>query len=197
MSPFIHIISQTRFSSLALIAFFLAACASQKGPEHVENIIAKENALPGTADWLIDVKYDTCSPPNHRFCRRPQIEGYASKTSVDINDTIDFYVSTNPNAQYTIDIYRMGYYGGKGGNLKRSIGPLAGRQQAEPKPDPQTNFFEANWESSHQLIIPEDWVSGVYVCKLTTTTEKYQSYMIFIVKDNRKADFIFQCSDMT
>jgi hypothetical protein len=197
MIRFIHIISQKRFSSLVLIAFFFASCASQKGPERAETIIARENALTGTTDWLVDVKYDTCSPPNHRFCRRPQIEGYASKTSVSVNDTIDFYVSTNPNAPYTIDIYRMGYYGGKGANLKRSIGPLTGKQQAEPKPDKQTNFFEAKWESSHQLVIPEDWVSGVYVCKLTTMPEKLQSYMIFIVKDDRKADFVFQCSDMT
>src|SRR5687768_8670610 len=146
----------------------ILSCASQKGSPDLQNKIVAENQLAGTTDWIIDVKYDTCSPPNHRFCRRRQIEGYCSKTSVSVNDTIDFYVSTDTALQYSLDIYRMGYYGGKGGNLKRHIGPLNGKKQADPKPDPQSNFFESNWESSHQLVIPEDWVSGVYVCKLTT-----------------------------
>ncbi|HZQ48305.1 MAG TPA: N,N-dimethylformamidase beta subunit family domain-containing protein, partial [Verrucomicrobiae bacterium] len=45
--------------------------------------------------------------------------------------------------------------------------------------------------------IPGDWVSGVYLGKLTTEREQLQSYVIFIVRDVRPADFIFQCSDMT
>jgi hypothetical protein len=40
-------------------------------------------------------------------------------------------------------------------------------------------------------------VSGVYVGKLTEEREGLQSYVIFIVRDDREADFIFQCSDTT
>ncbi len=47
------------------------------------------------------------------------------------------------------------------------------------------------------MIIPENWLSGVYLGKLTTAKDTSQSYIVFIVKDNRRADFIFQCSDMT
>ncbi|HEX8278994.1 MAG TPA: hypothetical protein VF540_09880 [Segetibacter sp.] len=110
--------------------------------QKINNKIVKENLLPGTSDWLINVKYDTCSLPDHRFCRRPQIEGYCSQTSVAQGQSLDLFVSTNPESSFTIDIYRMGYYAGKGGNLKKHIGPLKGKEQSSPNPDPKTNFFE-------------------------------------------------------
>jgi hypothetical protein len=40
-------------------------------------------------------------------------------------------------------------------------------------------------------------MSGVYVGKITTLRDNSQTYVIFIVKDKRKTDFLFQCSDMT
>ena len=47
------------------------------------------------------------------------------------------------------------------------------------------------------LKIPADWASGVYLGKLTAEREGLQSYVIFIVRDDRKGDFLFQCSDTT
>src|ERR1044072_2387412 len=118
-----------------------------------KNRILIENLLPGTTDWLISVKQDTCSLPDHRFCRRPQVEGYVSQTSVSQGDSLNLYVSTSPSSQFTIDIYRMGYYNGKGGNLKKSIGPLTGIEQHNAEPDPKTNFLECKWALSYQLVI--------------------------------------------
>ncbi|MBL7697770.1 MAG: hypothetical protein JNK79_06410 [Chitinophagaceae bacterium] len=183
-----------RITLFVLLGCFVVVTCSQPKPE---NVIVAENKLPGTTDWLISVKFDTCSLPDHRFCRRPQVEGYCSKTSVATGDTIDFFVSTNPASKFSLNIYRMGYYQGKGGSLKKSIPELQGMQQAEPQPDPKTNFFESKWNKSYSLVVPEDWVSGVYVCKLTTIPEKFQSYMVFTVRDNRKADFLFQSADLT
>lgn len=56
---------------------------------------------------------------------------------------------------------------------------------------------ECRWEPCTTLPIPKDWLSGVYVGKLTAEREQWQSYIIFIVRDDRKADFVFQCSDTT
>jgi len=184
-------------STIWLLSILLFAACSQQKNNNPVNMIVTENLLPGTLDWLIEVEYDTCSTPEHAFCRRPQIEGYCSQASANHGDTLSLFVSTNPASQFTLDIYRLGYYQGKGGNLKRSIGLLQGKTQVEPNPDPVTNFFECNWDETYQLIIPQDWLSGVYLCKLTTQPDKYQSYIIFLVKDNRKVDFIFQCSDLT
>lgn len=46
-----------------------------------------------------------------------EIEGYASKTSVNLGETISFHVSVNPTQLFKIEIYRMGWYGGYGGRL--------------------------------------------------------------------------------
>lgn len=175
-----------------LLVLLITACSQKK-----QNRIAVENRLPGTTDWLIEVEYDTCNYPEHQFCRRTQIEGYCSQASVNHDDTLSFFVSTKPVSKFTLDIYRMGYYQGKGGNLKKSIGPIQGKEQISPEPDSLSNFFECDWDETYRLVIPKDWVSGVYLCKLTTTPDKYQAYMIFIVKDDRDVDFIFQCSDLT
>ena len=48
-----------------------------------------------------------------------------------------------------------------------------------------------------EFDIPNDWPSGVYVGKLTAELEGLQSYVIFIVRDDRPCDFLFQCSDTT
>ncbi|MFC2123187.1 N,N-dimethylformamidase beta subunit family domain-containing protein [Bacteroidota bacterium] len=180
-----------------LISLVLFYSCSQKTDRISKNLIIEENLLPGSIEWLIEVDEDNCTAPEHEFCRRPQIEGYCSHTSIKNGDTLNIFISTNPVSEFTIDIYRMGYYQGKGGNLKESIGPLQGIKQKEPQPDSATNFFECDWDLTHQLIIPEDWLSGVYIGKLTTKPDYYQAYIIFIVKDDRKADFIFQCSDLT
>jgi hypothetical protein len=174
----------------------MCSCSTNK-QGHTENPILAENTLPGSTDWLIQVEEGYCDPPEHKYCRRPQIEAYCSHTSIQNGDTLTLFVSTNPVVDFNIDIYRMGYYQGKGGNLKTRIGPLQGILQKDPDPDPQSNFFECQWDTSYQLVIPDDWISGVYLGKLTTVNDNYQSYIIFIVKDDRKADFIFQCSDNT
>jgi hypothetical protein len=40
-------------------------------------------------------------------------------------------------------------------------------------------------------------VSGVYLGKLTALKSGYEAYFVFIVRDERRADFLFQCSDTT
>ena len=128
---------------MKIVIAVLICCMAVNGYAQTSgnNPVVAENKLPGTTDWLIDVKFDTCSLPDHRFCRRPQIEGYCSKTSVQAGDTIDFFVSTNPGSKFSLNIYRMGYYQGKGANLKKTISEMQGKQQSEPQPDPKTNFF--------------------------------------------------------
>jgi hypothetical protein len=90
----------------------------------------------------------------------------------------------------------MGYYAGKGGRLLKSFASLPGKKQAAPPAD-ETNFFECDWEASVSLVIPETWTSGVYIGKLTSHADSSQAYVVFIVKDRRTANYVFQCSDMT
>ena len=116
-------------------------------------------------------------------------------------ETIDIMVSTKPARPFQIEIFRTGYYGGRGARLMTKLGPFDGQPQPVPEIGPK-NLHECKWKASTQLTIPADWPSGVYLGRLTTippddTVAAWQSYVIFIVKDDRPADVLFQCSDNT
>lgn len=174
----------------------LAGCQSQKvfgrAARRDPGLIARENALPGTRDWMLT---STRIDPATRY-RCPWIEGYCSHNSVRAGGTISFFVSTNPASDFTLDLYRMGYYGGAGARHMRSLGPFQGVAQPEP-PIGFKRLRDCRWTASASLRIPRDWPSGVYLGKLTELRSRLQSYVIFIVRDDRPADFIFQCSDHT
>lgn len=159
------------------------------------NLIVEENKKEGTTSWIINVPEKHCEYPDHQYCRRPQIEGFCSKTSYFAGDTLNIFVSTEPASSYTLDIYRMGYYGGKGGRLIQSVGAQQGKPQPVPKAG-KNNLVECKWDTAYSLIIPHEWLSGVYLGKLTTA-DSSQSCVIFVIKDHRQADVLFQTSDMT
>ena len=130
------------------------------------------------------------------FCRQQDIEGYCSHASIKAGETLNVFVSTSPASSFNVDIYRMGYYGGKGGRKMMSIGPLKHIRNLH-QDDGEKNLRDCKWTKTFDIKIPKDWVSGVYVGKMTATVSGMQSYIIFIVKDERKTDFLFQCSDFT
>ncbi len=162
------------------------------GATEKQSAIAEENSRKGTRDWLLT---NTRIDPATKY-RSPAIEGYCSHTSIRAGETIQFFVSTNPAATFTLDIFRMGYYDGAGGRLVKQLGPLASATMPDPEVGPK-RLRNCQWEVSAELTIPGDWLSGVYVGKLTSADEGLQSYVIFIVRDDRPADLLFQCSDHT
>ena len=162
----------------------------QKGTS--ADLVRRENQKPGTRDWLLQ---KTKIDPATKY-RCPWIEGYCSRTSLRAGERVSFHVSTNPASPFTIDLYRMGFYGGAGGRHVLSLGPFKGRVQPDP-PESKNRLRECQWEPCATLKIPKDWLSGVYLGKLTAEVEGWQSYVIFIVRDDRRSDFIFQCSDTT
>ena len=116
-------------------------------------------------------------------------------------ETLDIMVSTDPPAKFNIEIFRTGYYGGRGARLMTTLGPLQGTPQPIP-PVGDKRLRECRWTPSTTLKIPADWLSGVYLGRLTTVPDAadqpyWQSYVIFIVRDTRRADVLFQCSDNT
>jgi hypothetical protein len=171
------------------------------------NAIQIENAKPGSTDWVLTKVARRDDELYERgWQRRKGIEAYASRTSVTSGETLDVHVSTDPAAKYAVSIYRMGYYGGAGARLMRTIGPLDGTAESTPK-DGERHLVECRWRVGFSLEIPNDWLSGVYLGKLSTLpspTGQYldldmasESYVIFVVRDHRRADLLFQTSDMT
>jgi len=160
-------------------------------------LIARENRREGSRDWqLTRVRLD---PPGGY--RSPAIEGYCSRQSVAAGEKLQIMVSVQPACEFTIEIFRMGYYGGAGARRMTVLGPLRGSTQAVP-PEGARRLRECRWEPCVELEIPPDWPSGVYLGRLTRIAASrhehgWQSYVIFIVRDDRQADVLFQCSDNT
>lgn len=137
------------------------------------NPIVLENCQPGTTDWHI-TKLDNT------------IEGFASATSVSAGESLDFFVNTTA-AKFDVSIFRSGYYSGMGGRLIQTINGIAGRVQPECNHDATTGLVScSNWSSSYRLTIPADWVSGVYIVKLTRPDTKSENYILFIVRDDTR-----------
>lgn len=151
--------------------------------------IALENARPGTSDWVLT------NPADH------EVEGYASATGIQRGEPLRLYInSIDPSV--TVDVYRMGWYGGTGARLVQGGITLPGIQQPMPAPDPVTGLIECDWQVSYTLATrandPREWLSGVYLAKLTGRPSGKQSYIIFVVReDDRPSDFLFQSSVTT
>ncbi|MDF2726222.1 MAG: hypothetical protein K0Q59_5900 [Paenibacillus sp.] len=129
--------------------------------------------------------------------RSPSIEGYASQTSVYPGDSIDLMVSTDPACPFDIDMYRLGYYGGTGGRHMLHLGTFDGEAQEVPLESIE-RLRQCNWKPCLSFVVPDDWVSGIYLAKLTQARDmRAQSYILFVVKERRKTEIIVQVSDLT
>lgn len=178
-----------RFALIPIIAILLSFPSDpfeQVQPTFAQqnqcNPIIYENQVQGTEDWIISHQADDMNN---------QIKGYASATSVNLGDNIDFYITVSAPMTYTINVYRMGWYDGLGGRLMQEIGPLTGTVQNSATLDGNTGLVVADWDVSHTLTVPTDWTSGIYLAKLINA-DGYENYMIFTVRDDsRAADFIY------
>jgi len=170
------------------------------GNVSASNVIVRENALLGTTHWKIPGGQASST----------QIQAYANATSVLPGQTLTFYVSTLKDATpYTIDIYRLGWYGGAGGRLMISLpnqlaraqgyydyvnGTLAGCISCHV--DVKTGLVEANWQPSYILTIPSDWVTGIYLAKFTDENGM-QTYVPFDVKGSTHSLYVAVTPDTT
>ncbi|MAT16601.1 MAG: hypothetical protein CMJ46_15180 [Planctomyces sp.] len=156
------------------------------------NRITEENRHQGTTDWqLTYVRTDSAENRRSKL-----IEGYCSSQRVRPGESIDIFVSTSEPTDVVIDLYRLGYYQGKGGRWRTQLGPFAVKPQPDPEIGPN-RVRECRWEKTTSFTIPDDWVSGVYLGKLSCDAHRYQSYVVFIVRDDQPAEILLQCSDNT
>jgi hypothetical protein len=173
----------------------LNSCAptSEKG-----KAIQLENAKPGTRDWQLTNTRQLPGNINPHLLngRCPWIEGYCSANSIRAGEKLQIMVSTAPASPFKLEIFRTGYYNGDGARLVKRFDSLQGITQPDP-PVGENYLRECQWEPSVEFEIPSDWLSGVYLGKLTEETSGIQSYVVFIVRDDRPCDLLFQCSDLT
>jgi hypothetical protein len=191
-APTIHLRGRlARISvAVAVVALLLPALLSPSRADAAtgSNPVVDENQLPGTAQWQLTKEADDVGK---------QIKGYASATSVNVGQSIDFFVTVKPAQTYTIDIYRIGYYQGLGGRLVQHVNPLAGVVQPGCPMDTTTGMISCNWSLGYQLAVPTTWTSGIFLAKLTNANG-FQNYIPFVVRDDgRGADLLYQQSVST
>lgn len=151
------------------------------------NAIYQENQKTGTTAWQIANQGTT------------EIMGYAGATSVNRGESLPIKVSLAQPGGYTIDVFRLGYYGGTGGRLMVSSGPLSGVTQPDGQmTDSATKLVECNWSTSYTIAVGSDWTSGLYIAKLTDQGTGKQSQVWFVVRDDSsKSDVLFRSSFTT
>ena len=95
----------------------------------IDNPIVRENSNLGSTDWqLTRVRTDT-----RGGVRSSPIEGYCSRQSVAAGESIDIHVSTKPAQEFTIEIFRTGYYDGRGARLMRNHWAADGNDSADAR----------------------------------------------------------------
>jgi hypothetical protein len=154
------------------------------------NAVVCENQLPGNpeSEWDITGAGDST------------IQGFATDISVNRGQTISFKINT-PSANYQLNIYRIGYYGGLGGRKMATVVPSAHLPQTQPAclNDAATGMADCgNWGVSASWTVPANATSGVYVVNVKRIDTGGASHIIFVVRDDaRQAGAIMQTSDTT
>ncbi len=159
----LHLSRRLPFGGL-LLAFALCCAAavpavSQAAPcdPPVTNPIACENSLPGApeSDWKVNGNGDD------------DIQGFATQMSVNKGDAISFKIKST-TANYKIEIYRLGYYGGDGARLiQGNLAPTGPAAQPACQVTASTGLIDCgNWSVSRTWTVPSTAVSGVYIAHL-------------------------------
>ena len=120
-------------------------------------------------------------------------------------ELVQFKIDT-PSSNYRLDIYRMGYYSGRGARrvtAPAGILPSAALPQVQPPclTDASGLIDCGNWGVSASWAVPIDAVSGIYFAKLNRIDTGGASHIFFIVREadgaSHKSDLLFQTSDTT
>ncbi len=145
--------------------------------------VVLENLLEGDRGW--DLTGTRTSDDGTR-----QIQGYASRTSVNVGESLDFHVSVARDRPFTVSVYRLGHYGGAGGRKMLASGLLPGKELPTPAADGGTGLIECDWPVAWTLDVPEDWTSG-YFLAVFQAEDGFRSCTPFVVRDDkRRADLL-------
>jgi hypothetical protein len=187
-----------QFLWILLTSCILHIAASDTNP------ITVENSRAGTNEWWYE------QPKSEAL-----MQGFAEAMSYQPFETVRFKISTEKSVQkYSIGIYRLGYYAGKGGRLLGNI------TVDETIPQPPCYFENANnlvdcsnWNVTAEWVIPQDATSGVYIALpvYQGSTTAYGSYIPFVVRKNigidsiasedkngrKRSEILFKVADLT
>ena len=177
---------------MVLVVVFGLATQAQAQCSNPANAIVAENCLPGNPASEWDIGAGSIGDPT--------IQGFATDISVNQGGTVSFKIST-PASAYTINIYRMGYYGGMGARKIATITPSAHLPQTQPAclSDTSVGLTDCgNWAVSATWQVPATATSGIYFAHLIRSDTGGDSHIVFIVRnDSSHSNILYQTSDET
>ncbi|RYY86146.1 hypothetical protein EON63_06215 [archaeon] len=164
------------------------------------DIILNENKKTGSSIWwLPQLPYDSI------------IEGFTTHISYYPAQRVQFKISCEDGYEnYTVEIYRLGYYGGAGARHLTTLAINNSRCSNQSKClfDPDYRLTDCrNWQVSADWQIPGSAVSGVYVglpiirsSQISQSVLAYGNYIPFVVKQasyQLPSEILFKTSDLT
>ncbi|MBS2966093.1 DUF4082 domain-containing protein [Actinocrinis puniceicyclus] len=164
----------------AVVAEATDPCGSGSNP------VVCENAQPGTpmSQWYSPSAWG-------------DIQGFSTSESVQPGQTISFKV-TSP-ASYTVQIYRLGWYGGDGARLMPTSPATLFPAVNQPNctRDSSTGLTDCgNWSVTASWTVPSNAVSGVYLADLDQSDGKgFMPYPFVVADPNSHSDIVVQTSD--
>ncbi|MEV0679068.1 DUF4082 domain-containing protein [Actinosynnema sp. NPDC050436] len=166
------------------VVFAPVAVAAPCDPPVVNKVLC-ENLKEGALDWQVPSRDDS-------------ILGFTTDISATPGEQVQFKMLTNAPA-YTLDIFRLGYYGNRGARYVDTVRRTTSQTQPPCLRDGPTALNDCgNWAVSVTWTVPADAVSGIYYARVTRDDNGLQNEIVFIVRDDTsRSKVLFQTSDST
>jgi Domain of unknown function (DUF4082)/Bacterial Ig-like domain/Bacterial Ig domain len=192
-----------RTIALIVLAFFMVIYVNVGFQQPAQRVLAQADPCTSASNPIVAENCKTGNPASEwdiSGIGDSTIQGFASDISYNRGGTVNFKIKSTA-AQYRLDIYRMGYYGGQGARKVDSVSVV--RTQAQNQPNCLTNATTGlidcgNWAVSASWVIPANATSGIYFAKAVRQNNGGASHIVFIVRDDAStSDLLFQTSDTT
>ncbi len=153
--------------------------------------IATENQAAGTSAWRLPGPASLIGGAAHG-----PVAGYVSEQAIAAGETETVYVNAPRARTVSLQVYRMGWYGGAGGRLVLQSGSLPAIVQPPCAHRYSTGLTECDWRPTLSFPIPEALPSGVYIVKLSAS-DGAQSDCLFVVRSVRPSPLLVEIPTAT
>lgn len=158
--------------------------------EGAQPTAAEENRNPGTKAWRLPGPAADIGG-----LARGSVTGYVSRQAVRAGQTERIYVSAPGARTVRIEIFRMGWYGGRGGREVLVAPRLRVVRQRPCTHSFATGLTECAWHPTLSFAIPSALPSGVYIAKLSARTGERDC--LFVVLTARPQPLLAQLPTAT
>ncbi len=177
----------TGILSSAVTAFVLSGCGCDLATSTCGHapLVQAENQKAGSTGW---------EGVFRGWAAEGDLAVWASPYAPRAGDTLDLFVRAR-RVPVSLELYRLGWYGGAGGRLYWSATDVAADTQvacSAPIPGPVT----CPWKRTLALSTSPDWPSGMYLIRVIDSRSR-SSYYPFVLSDGRPALFGVALNQLT